>query len=153
METWRTPTNNQIRSYILNHNIHFPLPWLVFFWNDERKLEFQVRCKSNQKLKFINKGSTYTSATFKGFLSNIFNWLEKLTSGTDKHSWMKVDDKYLGHANALIQSGLAPKISQFWKNFVINQILQNRWIMWSSKVDVPWRVMYTYVLYFLISGG
>ena len=73
-------------------------------------MEFQLHRKPNQKLKYLNKGSTHTNATFNAIPSGIFYRLAKLTSKTKKNTQMKINERYKGHAKALSKAGLAPKI-------------------------------------------
>ena len=66
--------------------------------------------KPNQKLKYLNKGSTHTNSTANAIPSGIFYRLVKLTSRTKKNAKMKIYERYLWHAKALSKAGLAPKI-------------------------------------------
>ena len=68
-------------------------------------MEFQVRRKVNKKLKYIKKVSTPKNATFKAIPKIICNGIEKLTSRIEKNSQIKVNNKYPGRANDLIQVG------------------------------------------------
>ena len=82
-------------------------------------LEYEVHQKSNQQLKYLNKGSTHTNATFNAIPSGIFYRLAKLTSRTKKNAKMKIDERYQGHAKALSKAGMAPKVyptmNEIWK--------------------------------------
>ena len=97
----------------------FPYLDLEFLWNADGALEYQVHRKPNKKLKYLNKVSTHTNATFNAIPSGIFYRLAKLTSRTNKNAQMKIDERYQGHAKALSKSGLAPKIhptlKEIWK--------------------------------------
>ena len=53
-------------------------------WNVRDKLKFQVRMKSNQKLKYLNKDSTHLSSVFKAIPKGVFNILVKITSKSKK---------------------------------------------------------------------
>ena len=89
METKCTPFKNKAEKRIVNHNIHFPLPWTEIFWNDKNILEFQVHWQYNQKVKYFNKGRTHNNATFKEITSVIFNQIAKLTSRMEeKIKWI-----------------------------------------------------------------
>ena len=97
----------------------FPYLDLGFLWNSDGALEFQVHRKPNQKLKYLNKGSTHTNATFNAILTGIFYRLVKLTSRTKKNAQMKIEERYQGPAMDLSKAGLAPKIyptlKEIWK--------------------------------------
>ena len=56
----------------------FPYLDLEFLWNADGKLEYQVHRKTNQQLKYLNKGSTHTNATFNAILRGIFYGLANL---------------------------------------------------------------------------
>ena len=62
---------------------------------------FLVSLKQNKQLKYLNKGSTHTNATFNVITSGIFYRLAKLTSRTKKNAKMKIYERYQGHAKAL----------------------------------------------------
>ena len=83
---------------------------LEFLWSADRELEYIAHQKPNQKLKYMNKGSTHTNATFNAIPSSIFYGLAKITSRTNKNAQMKIDERYQGHAKALSKAGLDPKI-------------------------------------------
>ena len=83
---------------------------IKLFWNDNGELQFQVHWKAKQKLKYLNKGSTYTNATFNAIPIRIFNRFTILTSRKIKDAQMRIDEKYQGYANALTKDGLALKI-------------------------------------------
>ena len=60
----------------------FPFLDLELFWDDSGRLEFQVHEKKNQLLKYMNKESTHTKATFKAIPNGVLNRLAKLTPRT-----------------------------------------------------------------------
>ena len=62
----------------------FPYLDLEFLWNTDGELEYQVHQKPNQQLKYLNKGSTHTNATFDAIPSGTFYRLAKITSRTKK---------------------------------------------------------------------
>ena len=62
----------------------------------------------NTKLKYMNKGITYTNTTFNAIPSGIFNRLAKIPSILKKNSQMRIDEKYQGNAKALTKAGLEP---------------------------------------------
>ena len=65
------------------HTFSLTLTW-NFNGNTIKRLKFQVHWKSNQKLIYLNKSSTHTNATFKEIPSNVFNWITKINSRTEK---------------------------------------------------------------------
>ena len=71
----------------------FPYLDLEFLWNADGELEYQVHRKPNQQLKYLNKVSTRTNATFNAIPSGIFYRLAKLTSRTKKNAQMKIDER------------------------------------------------------------
>ena len=73
-------------------------------------MKFQVHRKENQKLKYLNKVSTHTKATFNEIPSRIFKRILRITSRAKKNAQMRIDENYQGYANALTKSDLAPKI-------------------------------------------
>ena len=91
----------------------------MFLWNADGELEYQVHRKPNQQLKYLNKGSNHTNATFKAIPSGIFYRLAKITSRTRKNAQLKIDWRYQGHAKALSKAGLSPKVyptlNEIWK--------------------------------------
>ena len=64
-------------------------------------------------MKYVNKGSNYTNATFKIIKSGIINHIVKITSITEKDAQMKVKEQYQRHTNALIHADLYTKITKF----------------------------------------
>ena len=89
---------------------NFPYLDLEFLWNADGELGYQVHQKPNQKIKYLNKGSTHTNATSNATPSGIFYRLTKLTSGAKNNAQIDIDERYQGHAKALSKSGLDPKI-------------------------------------------
>ena len=83
---------------------------LELFWNADGELESQVNRQNDQNLKYLNKGSVHTNATFNSIPSGIFNRTVKHNSRVKKKSQMRIDEKYQGHANTLTNAGLVSKI-------------------------------------------
>ena len=83
---------------------------LEFLWNADGESEYKVHQKSNQQLKYPNKGSTHTNATFNAIPSGILYRLAKLKSRMKKNAQMNIYERYQGHAKALSKSGMDPKI-------------------------------------------
>ena len=57
----------------------FPYIDIEFLWNTDRELRYQVHRKPNQKLTYLNKGSTHTNTTLNATPSGIFYKIAKLT--------------------------------------------------------------------------
>ena len=88
----------------------FPYLGLGFLLNSGGELEYQVYQKPNQKLKYLNKGSTHTNAMFNAIPGDIFYRLVKLTSITKNNAQMIIDERYQGHDKDLSKAGLDPKV-------------------------------------------
>ena len=88
----------------------FPYLDIELLWKADRELKYQVHRKPNQKLKYLNKGSTHTNEMFNAIPSRIFYRLAKLTSITKNNASMKIDERYQVHAKALSKYELDPKI-------------------------------------------
>ena len=71
----------------------FPYLGLGFLLNSGGELEYQVYQKPNQKLKYLNKGSTRTNAMFNAIPGGIFNRLVKLTSIAKKNAQTRIEKK------------------------------------------------------------
>ena len=93
---------------------------LELFWDDSGRLEFQVHRNKNQLLKYLNKESTHTKATFKAIPNGVLNRLAKLTSRTEKNAKMTIKKRYFEHSNALSRAGLgtkkSPTLKELWEN-------------------------------------
>ena len=66
----------------------------------------QFHQKKNQLLKYLNKESTCTNATFIAIPSVVLNRLAKITSRTDANSKLRVKKYYPDHAMQLTKAGL-----------------------------------------------
>ena len=73
-------------------------------------LELQFHRKKNQLLKYLNKESTHTKATFKAILNWVRKRLAKLTSRTEENAKISINKHYPDHTNALARAGLNMKI-------------------------------------------
>ena len=93
---------------------------LEFFWDDSGKLEFQVHRNKNQLLKYLNKKSTHTKATFKAIPNGVLNRLAKINSITEENVKMSIKEYYPDHANTLARVGLGmknfPTLKELWDN-------------------------------------
>ena len=98
----------------------FPFLDIELFWDDSRKLEFQVHQKKNQLLNYLNKESTHTKATFKPIPNWVLNRLAKLASITEEKSNISIKESYPDHANTLDRAGLGmknfPTLKKLWDN-------------------------------------
>jgi hypothetical protein len=91
----------------------FPYLDLEMFWASNQ-FQFRVHLKPNQKLKYLNHGSTHTSATFRAIPRGVFSRLGRLTSLTSDNHDMALNELYPHHAKALEVAGLAPKQFPGW---------------------------------------
>ena len=93
---------------------------LELFWNNSRKLELKVHQKKNQLLKYLNRESTHTKATFKAIPNGVLNRLAKITSGTEENANMSKKERCPDRANALARAGLGMKnfttLKELWDN-------------------------------------
>ena len=74
-ETWNPggrPSRSETETNSMVTNKVFPFIDLEFFWDDSGRLEFQVHRKKKQLLKYLNKESTHTKATFKAIPNGVF---------------------------------------------------------------------------------
>ena len=58
---------------------------LEIFWDSKGTLQFKVHLKENQKIKYLNFGSSHTKCCMKAILLGVFNCLAKLTSPTSSN--------------------------------------------------------------------
>ena len=97
-----------------------PFLELEIFWDDSRNLEFQVHQNKTQLLKYLNKESKHTKATFKATPNLLLNSLAKLTSITEENSNMSIKERYPDHANSLSRAGFGminvPTLKELWEN-------------------------------------
>ena len=91
---------------------------LELFWNNSRKLELKVHQKKNQLLKYLNRESTHTKATFKAIPNGVLNRLAKITSGTEENANMSKKERCPDRANALARAGIGmknfPTLKELW---------------------------------------
>ena len=64
-------------------------------------------------LKYLNKGSTHTPATFKSIPAGVINRLAKLTSLTPETEDKRIDELYPGHVEALRRAKLISNTFEF----------------------------------------
>ena len=111
-------TKNETTSMITDKV--FPFLDLELFWGNSGRLEFKVHQKKNQLLKYLNKESTQTKATFKAIPNRVLNGLAKLTSRTEENAKMSIKERYPDHANALARAGIGmknfPTLKELWDN-------------------------------------
>ena len=75
-----SPSRNKQYNILETATNTFPYLYLEFIWNANGDLEYQVHQKPNQQLKYLNKGSNHTNATFNAIPIGIFYRLAKVTS-------------------------------------------------------------------------
>ena len=88
----------------------FPYLDLEMYWrNDE--LQFRVHLKPNQVLKYLNKDSAHTKATFKAIPHGVLRRLASLTSVHEDNEDTTLDVLYPEHIQALERANLpVPKV-------------------------------------------
>ena len=79
------------------------------FWAKKEELNFNVHLKPNQELKYLNRGSNHTKATFKAIPHGVLSRLAKLTTMTDENENVRMNALYPEHTDALAKAKLAPK--------------------------------------------
>ena len=83
----------------------FPYLDMELYWREDQ-LKFRVHLKPNQQLKYLNKGSTHTNATFKSIPSGVIKRLSKLTSATPENENLPMNEIYPTHAAAMEKAEL-----------------------------------------------
>ena len=78
---------------------------MEIYWQEE-ELKFKVHLKENQLLKYLNKGSTHTNATFHSIPSGVLRRLSSLTSATPENENKRLNLLYPGHTEALERAEL-----------------------------------------------
>ena len=88
------------------------------FWNENNNLQFMVHRKKDQKLKYLNKGSSHPNSCFCAIPYGVFLRLCKLTSQTKANLGRRIDELYPDHALALCKARLIqgefPTMRDFW---------------------------------------
>jgi hypothetical protein len=87
----------------------FPYLDMQMFWTENEELNFKVHLKPNQELKYLNRGSNHTKATFKAIPHGVLSRLAKLTTMTEENKNTRMNALYPEHAAALEKAKLAPK--------------------------------------------
>ena len=72
-----SPTKEHHKKVKVISEPHFPFLDMKMIWSDHGDLQFQVYMKENQKLKYLNKGSTHTDPCFKAIQSGVQDRLAK----------------------------------------------------------------------------
>ena len=81
----------------------------MYWRNDE--LQFRVHLKPNQVLKYLNKDSAHTKATFQAIPHGVLRRLTSLTSVHEDNEDTTLDVLYPKHIEALEKAGLPlPKV-------------------------------------------
>jgi hypothetical protein len=86
----------------------FPYLDMEMFWNRSGALNFKVHLKDNQRLQYLNRGSTHTRAVFAAIPHGVLGRLARLTSITDETKDLRLDQLYPEHAKALRQARITP---------------------------------------------
>ena len=88
---------------------HFPYLDMELYWSRHGDLKFKVHTKPNQKIKYLNEGSTHAASVFKAVPCGVLNRLAKLTSITHRNRNKGIEELYPDHTAALDAAGLSPK--------------------------------------------
>ena len=86
----------------------FPYLDMELSWSNLGALTFRVHLKPNQRLKYLNRGSTHTKAVFASIPHGVLGRLARLTSVTDDSKHIPLNHLYPQHAQALRQARIAP---------------------------------------------
>eukprot|EP00984_Skeletonema_dohrnii_P023783 scaffold12871_cov72-Skeletonema_dohrnii-CCMP3373.AAC.1 len=90
----------------------FPYLDLEMYWRNE-DLQFRVHVKENQALKYLNRGSNHTNATFKAIPMGVCRRLVSLTSVNADNENKTIDELYPEHFNALRRANLISEKDTF----------------------------------------
>ena len=99
----------------------FPYLDMELFWSPEQELQFQVHLKPNQELKYLNKGSTHTTACFRAIPSGVFGRLAKLTTMTPANANKPLEELYPKHIEVLRKAELIQGPTPTLKQVLDNQ--------------------------------
>ena len=89
----------------INETNAFPFLDMKMAWN-ESNITYEVYFKENQRIKYLNKGSTHRETVFQAIPRGVFNRLSLLTTFNDSNRSKRVDEIYLIHAEALVLAGI-----------------------------------------------
>lgn len=104
-------TNNEIalnEKVTINKTNTFPFLDMKMTWNDSI-ITYEVYFKENQRIKYLNKGSTHKETVFHTTPRGAFNRLSLLTTFNVSNINKGVDELYPMHAEALVQAGMMKK--------------------------------------------
>ena len=93
----------------INTSPKFPYLDMEFSWKSNNQLHFGVHLKPNQQLKYLNRGSSHTSACFKAIPKSVCYRLATLTSMTPDNANKSLRALYPKHFAALGKAGLLTK--------------------------------------------
>ena len=79
---------------------------MVLSWSNNGNLQFSTFCKPNQKMKYLNFGSTHSPATFKAIPHRVALRLAHLTTIDEYNKDKSVSDLYPTHFSPLKSAGL-----------------------------------------------
>jgi len=71
------------------------------YWNEEGNLHMRVFWKTNQELKYVNRGNTHTSACVYAIPQAVFKIMSRLTSRDENLTSTTIDFVYPDHIKAL----------------------------------------------------
>ena len=104
------PASGENKSKVkVNTTSKFPYLDMEFSWHPNGQLQFGVHLKPNQQLKYLNKGSSHTSACFKAIPKSVCYRLATLTTMTTDNANKSLRDLYPNHFAALGKAGLLTK--------------------------------------------
>eukprot|EP00984_Skeletonema_dohrnii_P021597 scaffold10835_cov137-Skeletonema_dohrnii-CCMP3373.AAC.2 len=111
----------------------FPYLDLEMYWRHD-ELQFRVHLKPNQELKYLNKDSAHTKATFEVIPHGVLRCLTSLTSVHEDNEDTTLDVLYPKHIEALERAGLPlPKVYPTLKE--ANEKLKNDTILRSTEEE------------------
>jgi hypothetical protein len=109
------PTDDEVMldevSVLLSEN--FPYLDMEMFWTENEERNFKVHLKPNQELKYLNRWSNHTKATFKAIPHGVLSRLAKLTTMMEENENMRMNAYILNtllllrKQNSHLRNGLA----------------------------------------------
>jgi hypothetical protein len=105
----------------------FPFLDMDLFWINNI-LNFKVYKKDGQMLKYVEKGSAHTSATYASIAKGVFKRLARLTSNTTQNNNCRMDVLYPEHCRILLNA----KLINIHKIPTLNEVILN-----DNNIDDP----------------
>eukprot|EP00957_Ditylum_brightwellii_P053199 4033961-Ditylum_brightwellii.AAC.1 len=97
----------------------FPFLDMKMSWTEDGQLRFNVFNKKKQAIKYVEKGSTHRTCTFKSITLGVYTRLGRLTSKTPENANLQINKLYPLHLEALLTANLElvefPTMGKFWK--------------------------------------